>query len=91
MFFRTPLVAGYGQNRTLYVVSTRCFLTDQKILFLVKVIAFLNLENTYKYSTHTDLNRDFLNMTNFGILKPIFSYVFYPITLNLNLVVLGVN
>ena len=63
---------------------------DQKILFLAKVITFLNLENTGNYSLRTDFNRVFPKMAIFGISKPIF-YIFYPIILKLNLVVFGVN
>ena len=35
-----------------------------------------------------DFNRDFPKITNFGISKPIFYYIFYPIIWKLNLVVL---
>ena len=61
----------------------------------------LNLENTGNNSTgnnntgnnsmRADFNRDFTKLTIFGIFKTIFSYIFYPIILKLNSVVLGVN
>ena len=54
---------GEGQNRVFCcfwqrgVSATRCFLLDQKILFLAEVVEFWNLENTgrplklkYKFS-----------------------------------------
>ena len=67
--------------------AIRCFLTDQKILFLAKGIAFFKLENTRNYSTLTDFNRVLPKMANFGISKPIFSYIFSPIILKLYLVI----
>ena len=42
------------------------FFLNEKILFLARVIAFLNLKNTYNYIVHANFNRDFLKM-NFKI------------------------
>ena len=66
------------------------FYRIKKILFLAKVTAFLNLENTGNYSDRPDFNRVFSKITIFWISKHVF-YIFYPIILKLNLVVLGVN
>ena len=70
--------------------SYQMIFTGSKILFLDEFIAFWNLENTGNYSTRVDFNRDLPKITIFRIWKPIF-YVFYPIILKLNLIVLGVN
>ena len=70
--------------------ASRCFLPYHKILFLAEANAFWNLENIDNYSKHADLNRVFQKNTIFEISEP-FSYIFYPIILKLNLVVLGEN
>ena len=67
-----------------YVVSTRFFLPDQKILFVAEVIAFWNLVNIGNYNTLADFNCDLRKMTIFGISKPIF-YIF-NIQLSWNLI-----
>ena len=67
------------------------FTRSKNIAPRAEVIAFWNLENTGDCSTRANFNRDLQKMTIFGISKPIFSYIFYPIILKLNLVVLGVN
>ena len=54
--------------------ATRCFLPDQKILFLAKVIAFWNFKITGKHCTRANFNRNFPKITIFGISKTIFSY-----------------
>ena len=70
---KSPLLKGpgrpWGWSKPL-TPPTRCFLPDQKALFLAKVIAFWNNENTGNYSTHAGFKRDFPTMTIFGISKP---------------------
>ena len=51
-------------------LATKNFLQNEKVLFLVKVIAFLNLENTGNYSTCANLNRNFPKI-NFKIYYPL--------------------
>ena len=43
---------------TFFGVSNRNFFRNEKILFLAKIIAFLNLKNTYNYIAHANFNRD---------------------------------
>ena len=40
------------------MLATGNFLRNGKILFLVKIIAFLNLENTANYSMRANFNRN---------------------------------
>ena len=78
-----------GQNRVLWVFLTegdpsyQMLFTWSKILFLTKVIAFWNFENTGYYNMCANFYRDFPKMTIFGISKPIFTYIFYLIILKL--------
>ena len=58
-----------GQNRVFCcfwqrgVSATKCFLPDQKILFLAEVIRFWNLENMGNYSTSANfIKHDFPKM-----------------------------
>ena len=63
--------SGKGKNRVYCNFwhkresATRCFLPDQKILFLAKVIKFWNLENTGSYSARLNFKRDFPKMDTF--------------------------
>ena len=41
------------------MAATRNFFRYEKILFLAKVIEFLNRENTYNYIMRANFNRDF--------------------------------
>ena len=64
--------SGEDRNRFFYcfwqrgVPATRCFILDEKILFLAEVIEFWNLEITGNYSTHKNSKCDFLKMHIFG-------------------------
>ena len=71
------------------VSATRCFLPDQKILFLAEVIKFWNPENMGNYSMRANFKRVFPKMDIFGISKSIFSYIFWDKCLKLRSYVLG--
>ena len=47
--------------------ATRCFLPDQKILFLTWFIAISNLDFTYNYIAVARFNRDYLKIENFEL------------------------
>ena len=60
-----------GQKSCLMLVlkrarrATRCFLPDQKILILAKVIAGSISQNTYNYIAVARFNREYLKISNF--------------------------
>ena len=60
--------------------ATRCFLPDQKILVLAKVIAFSNLEFIGNYTTRANFNRDLWKTKNLAT-KNLSSPAFFEITI----------
>ena len=86
---------GKGRKRVLCcfwqrgVPVTRCFLPDQKILFLAKVIKFWNPEKMGNYRTRANFKCVFPKMDIFGISKSIFSYIFWDKCMKLGSYVLG--
>ena len=52
------------------MLASRNFLQNEKILFLAKVITFLNLENTGNYSLHMNFNHNSLKINFKNLSSP---------------------
>ena len=50
---------------TRAVRATKCFLPDQKILTVAKVITVSNSGNTYNYIAAAQFNRNYITILNF--------------------------
>ena len=88
----------WGRSKLIFLLfltersaATKCFLLDQKLLFLAKVISFWNLEKTGNYSRLANFNSDFPKMAIFVISNLYSPNISSPIILKLVIVVLRVN